>query len=212
MKRSHRATPATIALGILLACCRCAFSLDPSLDVSQYAHTSWKISEGFGRGDIGALDQTPDGYLWLGSEFGLRRFDGVRTVEWQPPGNAHLPSSLIRKLLVARDGTLWIGAHKGLASWKDGKLIQYPEVPGQRVDALLEDRDIPHEEAWNCSSFELCLSELKGRGAKPCLLASCHNTRRSPIHGGDLWTARERRRVRGATSSFNLPYEMVARS
>ena len=43
--------------------------------------------------------------------------------------------------LVARDGTLWIGTHKGLASWKSGKLTQYPEVPGQRIDTLVEDRE-----------------------------------------------------------------------
>jgi len=126
---------------ISLALCPCASALDPSLEVSQYAHTSWKISEGFGKGTIHTIAQTPDGYLWLGTEFGLFRFDGVRSVPWQPRGNQHLPSSLIQRLLVSRDGTLWIGTHQGLASWKDGKLTLYPEVPGQRVDTLLEDRE-----------------------------------------------------------------------
>jgi ligand-binding sensor domain-containing protein len=54
--------------------------LDPALDVSQYARTSWKIREGFSKGTILAIAQTPDGYLWLGTEFGLLRFDGVRNV------------------------------------------------------------------------------------------------------------------------------------
>src|SRR5271157_369241 len=141
MESTRQHGRAVIALGILLACCRWAFALDPSLDISQYAHTAWKVGEGLTKGTIKTIAQTPDGYLWLGTEFGLFRFDGVRSVPWQPPGNEHLPSSLIRKLLVARDGTLWIGTHKGLASWKDGKLTQYPEIPGQRVDALLEDRE-----------------------------------------------------------------------
>ena len=126
---------------MLLACCPCAFALDPSLDINQYAHTAWKIREGFAKGTIKTITQTPDGYLWLGTEFGLYRFDGVRTVLWEPRGSDHLPSSLIRKLLVARDGTLWIGTDRGLASWKDGKLTRYPAVPAQRVDSLLEDRE-----------------------------------------------------------------------
>src|SRR5712691_2009852 len=126
---------------VLLACCTCAFALNPDLDVSQYAHTAWKIRDGFTKGTINSIAQTPDGYLWLGTEFGLVRFDGVRNVPWQPPPGQHLPSSQIWRLLTARDGTLWIGTYKGLASWKSGKLTQYSEFAGQIVNTLLEDRE-----------------------------------------------------------------------
>ena len=101
----------------LLVWCTSAFALNPGLDVSQYAHTSWKIRDGFPKGQITSFAQTPDGYLWLGTEFGLVRFDGVRDVAWQGPPNQTLPSNNIRSLLVTRDGTLWIGTAKGLASW-----------------------------------------------------------------------------------------------
>jgi ligand-binding sensor domain-containing protein len=97
---------ALIAVGILLACSPGAFALNPALDVSQYAHTAWKIREGFSKGYVKSMAQTPDGYLWLGTEFGLLRFDGVRAVPWQPPPGQHLPSSEIISLLAARDGTL----------------------------------------------------------------------------------------------------------
>ena len=130
-----------IALWMLLAWGPCAFALDPALDVSQYAHTSWKIRDDFIKGKIRAIAQTPDGYLWLGTEFGLLRFDGVRAVPWQPPPDQHLPSSDIRGLLAGRDGTLWIGTSKGLASWKDGKLTQYGELAGQYVFKILEDHE-----------------------------------------------------------------------
>ena len=136
-----RLTRAAFVLAMLLACCPGVLALDPSLDVSQYAHTAWKVREGFTKGTIVSIAQTPDGYLWLGTEFGLLRFDGVRSVPWQPPPGQHLPSTYIRRLLVARDGTLWIGTWKGLASWKDGKLTQYPELAGQIISALLEDRE-----------------------------------------------------------------------
>ena len=131
---------AAIALGFLLACCVWASALDPSLDISQYAHTAWKVRDGFVKGAIFSIAQTPDGYLWLGTELGLLRFDGVRAVPWQPPAGEQLPSNLNITLLVARDGTLWIGTQKGLASWKDGKLARYPEVAGAAISSLLEDR------------------------------------------------------------------------
>jgi len=130
---------AGIWLAILLSSSACTFALDPSLDASQYAHTAWKIRDGFTRGTIFSVAQTPDGYLWLGTEFGLVRFDGVQAVPWQLPQGEHLPSSWINALLVARDGTLWIGTERGLASWKDGKIKEYPEVAGHTVTSLLQD-------------------------------------------------------------------------
>src|SRR5271166_3868708 len=124
---------ACIWVSVLLMSSACAFALDPSLDVSQYAHTAWKVREGFTKGTIFAIAQTPDGYLWLGTEFGLLRFDGVQAVPWRPPEGKQLPSSWINALLVTRDGSLFIGTEKGLVSWKDGALTEYPEGAAQVV-------------------------------------------------------------------------------
>jgi len=126
--------------GILMAG-TCAFALNPALDVSQYAHTAWKIRDGFAKGSIIAIAQTPGGYLWVGTAFGLYRFDGVRNILWQPPPNQHLPSNTITRLIAGQDGTLWIGTRNGLATWKDGKLTQYAEFGGSAIYALVEDRE-----------------------------------------------------------------------
>src|ERR1700757_1551947 len=78
---------------LLVALCRCVFALNPSLDVDQYAHNAWTIRDGFFKSTISSIAQTPDGYLWLGTDFGLLRFDGVRNVPWQPPSDQPLSSS-----------------------------------------------------------------------------------------------------------------------
>ena len=137
----HPVVLATSLFSVLLALCASALALDPSLDVSQYAHTAWKVREGFANGAILSIAQTPDGYLWLGTESGLLRFDDVRAVPWRPPNGEQLPSNFVVSLLVAHDGTLWIGTLKGLVSWRDGKLTQYREVAGAYVTSLFEDRD-----------------------------------------------------------------------
>lgn len=126
---------------VVLACCPRALALNPALDASQYAHTAWKNRDGFTKGSITSIAQTPDGYLWLGTQFGLLRFDGVRNVPWQPPPEQQLPSGRIFSLLATRDGTLWIGTSDGLASWKDGKLTKYAELAGQYIFKLLEDHE-----------------------------------------------------------------------
>src|SRR5215467_3138852 len=86
---------------VLLTCGTRAFGLNAALDVSQYAHTAWTIGEGFLNSRVSSIAQTPDGYLWLGTESGLLRFDGMRTVPWPPPGGEKLPSDYISGLLVA---------------------------------------------------------------------------------------------------------------
>ena len=128
-------------LGVMLALCPCALGLNPSLDISQYAHTTWTVRDGFSAGNIYAMAQTPDGYLWLGTEFGLFRFDGVRIIPWTPPAGQHLPEQNINCLLVTRDGTLWIGTFSGLVTWSGGKLTRRPEVGDQFVASLFEDRE-----------------------------------------------------------------------
>jgi signal transduction histidine kinase/ligand-binding sensor domain-containing protein len=130
-----------IALAIVLGYGIRAFALNPTLDVSQYAHTAWKVSDGFFSGIIFSIAQTPDGYLWIGTDSGLFRFDGVRSVPWHPPAGSRLPGSDIRTLRAARDGRLWIGTARGLASLKDGRLTAYPELDGHFIEALLEDRE-----------------------------------------------------------------------
>ncbi len=126
---------------ILLVCCGAASALTPSLDISQYSHTSWKIRDGFPRGGVMSMAQTPDGYLWLGTEFGLVRFDGIRNVPWQPRSGQQLPDRSIMSLLAARDGSLWIGTTKGLAKLKDGNLTHYPELNDKYIFNIIETDD-----------------------------------------------------------------------
>jgi len=130
-----------VRLMLAAALCPCVFGLNPDHDISQYAHKAWTVGEGFFKGSVYAIAQTPDGYLWMGTEFGLARFDGIRTIEWQPPKGEHLPGGRIRSLLAARDGRLWIGTDEGLASWKGEKLNHYAELAGKFVLSILEDHE-----------------------------------------------------------------------
>ena len=131
----------TAVVWTMLTWCPSVLALNVALDVNQYLHTAWKVREGFTRGTIRTIAQTPDGYLWLGTDLGLLRFDGVRVIPWQPPGNLRLPSEIIYSLLVSRDGTLWIATDSGLASWKDGRFLRVDALEGAPIGRLLEDRE-----------------------------------------------------------------------
>jgi signal transduction histidine kinase/ligand-binding sensor domain-containing protein len=125
-----------LCLLLLWATCT-AWAVDPSLQMSQYGHSVWRLQDGFFIGRPFAIAQTTDGYLWIGTQNGLVRFDGVRFVPWVPRLGDQPPSLRIQSLLGARDGSLWIGTESGLVRWVDHKLFQYPGSLG-RIDAIIE--------------------------------------------------------------------------
>ena len=93
---------------IVLAWCACALALNPDRDIHQLAHRSWGEREGYpGRSE--ALAQTADGFLWIGSDIGLFRFDGVHFVRYVPRSGDKLSESPVHSLLALPDGSLWIG-------------------------------------------------------------------------------------------------------
>jgi signal transduction histidine kinase/ligand-binding sensor domain-containing protein len=158
---------AVIRIVLVGALCSCAFGLDPALDINQYAHKAWTVRESFFKGAIYAIAQMPDGYLWIGTEFGLERFDGVRSVSWQPPNGEQLPGGRVRSLLAARDGRLWIGTDKGLASWQDGKLTQYQELAGKTVLSILEDHEATiWAGAWGVGGADGRLCTIRDGGVR----------------------------------------------
>ena len=115
-------------------------AIDPDRRITQYAHAAWRVQDGFFTGTPWSIVQTPDGYLWLGTDGGgLLRFDGVRFVPWKPDGNQGLPSSAVLGLRTATDGSLWIGTRAGLSRLKNQALTNYSTgVLG--VASILEDR------------------------------------------------------------------------
>lgn len=116
-----------------------AWATDPTRHISQYAHTTWRIQDGVLNGSPYAITQTTDGYLWIGTQAGLLRFDGVRFIPWNPPDGMHLPASNVTSLLAASDGTLWIGMEGGLSHWSKGRLTNYLIKP-ERINSIVEDR------------------------------------------------------------------------
>jgi signal transduction histidine kinase/ligand-binding sensor domain-containing protein len=196
---------------ILLSFCSCAFALNPTLDVSQYAHSSWKIREGFITGSIFTMAQTPDGYLWFGTAFGLFRFDGTRAVRWQPPDGGQLPSQRIDPLLVGRDGTLWIATDKGLASWRHGKLITYPEIRGRRVDSLLQDAEgtlwFGVENPGRLCAVRAAKTQCYGAGSFGQTIPASYQD-----HKGNLWVSSETglwRWAPGHPENYSVPGNAV---
>jgi signal transduction histidine kinase/ligand-binding sensor domain-containing protein len=138
----HRMQQRHVALSLLvcvLASSRVEAAPNPEMRISQYAHTAWRVRDGFFSSVPHAIAQTTDGYVWIGTDAGLLRFDGLHFVSWSPPGDTPLPAQTVYGLLGARDGSLWIGTPRGPARWYQGKLTTFQSVVTGRVNAFTED-------------------------------------------------------------------------
>lgn len=84
-----------------------------SPDGQAYALRTWQAEDGLPQNSIGAIAETPDGYLWVATYGGLARFDGVRFETFDTANTPGLAETRVVRLFVAADGALWIGHHSG---------------------------------------------------------------------------------------------------
>ena len=110
-----------------------------------YRVSSWMEEDGLPPGAIWALAQDQEGFLWIGCDTGLVRFDGVRFRTWQELGGADLPSGPVHALIVARDGSMWAGFtdQPQIARLQGRSIALFGAKDGVRsaTTSLAEDRD-----------------------------------------------------------------------
>src|SRR6184192_904758 len=94
-RRMTRRVAATLILFSLLisAVGATAFALDPQRGIDQYTHEIWQRREGLTQPSIKAITQTRDGYLWLGTQGGLVRFDGVNFIKFDQQNTEQIKNS-----------------------------------------------------------------------------------------------------------------------
>jgi PAS domain S-box-containing protein len=127
-----------LALGAILLTPRVYANLDPRLAITQYTQDVWGTEAGLPTNNVLAITQTSDGYLWLATEEGLVRFDGVRFTVFDKENTPALEANDIRSLLVDHADNLWIGTNGGgLTRYKDGAFTTFTVKDGLANDVIL---------------------------------------------------------------------------
>ena len=146
--------PKRILLPVLLFCCAIsALALDSNRRLTQYVHRIWTAQQGLPPGTILDIWQSRDGFLWLGTQTGLVRFDGVRftPAEMLYP---KLPENLwIRAGFEDARGALWLGTNDaGIFRLQDGALAHYSAadgLPSDQIYCLIPDSG---DAVWACTA------------------------------------------------------------
>ena len=150
-----------------IACVERAWALEPTTALASYGRQTWVMENGLPQNTVQALAQTRDGFVWLGTEVGLVRFDGNSFVLFDQNSKPALPGNDIQCLLATDDGALWIGTRDGLARFQNGSVTTFTTengLPGNFIRALREREDIVNVSTQNGSV------EIKGSRVTPLLI------------------------------------------
>ena len=107
-RKGHWLIKSVIGALALVCLAHPAYSVDPDRMLSQYIRDHWGVEQGFTGGSISSFAQTPDGYLWIGTEKGLVRFDGLTFRLFQQTSPSTLPIGAVQGLMTDAQGNLWI--------------------------------------------------------------------------------------------------------
>jgi diguanylate cyclase (GGDEF)-like protein len=165
---------AGLALAAVLCFSDTAAALDPTRSASQYGHNLYTVQQGLPQNSVQAILQTRDGFLWMGTEEGLARFDGVRFTVFDKKAVSAFKDHFIRFLCEDHEGSLWIGTKDGLIRWRNGVFEHFGPsdgLPNAPVTVIFEDS---RHRLW--VGTEKGLSRRDGEGFVPPLgqVASQH--------------------------------------
>lgn len=118
-------------------------ALDPGKAVTQYIINSWNDETGLPQNTVRTLLQTGDGYLWIGTEEGLARFDGVKFKIFDAVKTPEIKNNYIFTLFEDSRRRLWIGTvGGGLLMVKNGQFKCFTEKEGLThnfIHCIVED-------------------------------------------------------------------------
>lgn len=124
---------------LILACMlpvgHAAAAEDDSRGTAEFDHAYWKARDGL-PGQVSALAQTTDGFLWMATGRTLYRFDGTTFEPFRLPDGERFPR--VRALAAHPDGSLWAGLDLGgLVRIHEGKTHRFAEDAGVPAGAIL---------------------------------------------------------------------------
>ncbi|HSE32133.1 MAG TPA: two-component regulator propeller domain-containing protein [Pyrinomonadaceae bacterium] len=119
-------------------------ALDSHRDLSQFVVEVWLTENGLPQNTVHAISQTKNGYVWIATEGGLARYDGISFRVFDKQNTPQLSSNYIRALLADRQGNLWIGTAEGLVrlqAGSDAAFVRIEGLPNNSIQSLYEDRN-----------------------------------------------------------------------
>src|ERR1700734_1314262 len=121
---------------LMLAFAPAAMALDPHRALDHFGYQVWRTDSGLPQNTVHSILQTSDGYLWLGTDGGLVRFDGLDFITFDAENTPQFKSDTVSDLLQDASGTLWISTAAGLLRYRGGAFAAFTTAQGLPADTV----------------------------------------------------------------------------
>ena len=105
--------------------------------LAEYRKQTWQIDSGLPQNTVRAILQARDGFIWMATEGGLVRFDGVDFRTFNTANTPSFTSNIVDGLAEASDGSLWIGTFDGIVRYQSGRFKAYTVADGLPSNAVV---------------------------------------------------------------------------
>ncbi|MCP4221441.1 MAG: response regulator [bacterium] len=166
-------------------------AIDPAKPLDFYLHDVWGPDEGLPQVSVMAITQTSDGYLWLGTQEGLVRFNGMDFTGFHESGTDSFSGRFVKSLMEDGSGTLWIGSDSGeLVTLRDGEFYQldiWANRKREQISTIYELADgtvligTRGDGIFKIKDDKISVFPLPDQIEKKDILSICRDT------GGNIW-------------------------
>ena len=156
----------------------------------QFVRDVWTEQQGLPSNSVQKFLKTSDGYLWIGTQEGLARFDGVNFTRWNDRRQYANRNLTVFALCESRDGSIWFGTKGGLNRLKDGIITNFTEKDGLLSDYIRDVREDLRGVLWIATNKGLC-SYSNGQFTTHSLLQGSEDDNDATVlltrRDGSLW-------------------------
>ena len=140
-------TIACLVAALLLSVCFWkgqTIALDKQRELAEFSRETWMTENGLPQNTVHDIAQTLDGYIWIATEEGLARFDGLNFTIFDKQNTPQLKESEIHALCADKQGGLWVSTTASLLRYSNGQFLAFTTregLPSDDAQTIYQDRE-----------------------------------------------------------------------
>jgi diguanylate cyclase (GGDEF)-like protein len=137
-----------IVISFFLALFSSLYGLDPSKDLHHFVHTNWTREDGLPQNAVQDAIQSRNGYIWMGTQMGIVRFDGRKFTHYEKKNSDAITNNTITAVFEDSRGTIWFGTYGGIVRHRKGEFTLFSKKDGLLSNMVFSVYEDSNRTVW----------------------------------------------------------------